>query len=99
MAFAKLNALLGAAAAARTIPDLWQAIADALRRFTPQECANYLAAAGYDATWAENALEETLRPGLRWRELLSDGPQESRHLASNRGHDDGSFLPITLRQR
>jgi hypothetical protein len=31
-------------------PDLWQAIADALRRFTPQECANYLAAAGYDAT-------------------------------------------------
>ena len=31
-------------------PDLWQAIADALRRFTPKECANYLAAAGYDAT-------------------------------------------------
>ena len=46
MAFAKLKALLRAAAA-RTIPDLWQAIADALRRFTPQECANYLAAAGY----------------------------------------------------
>ena len=49
MAFAKLKALLRAAAA-RTIPDLWQAIADALRRLTPQECANYLAAAGYDAT-------------------------------------------------
>jgi hypothetical protein len=32
MAFAKLKALLRAAA--RTIPDLWQAIADALRRFT-----------------------------------------------------------------
>jgi transposase len=48
MAFAKLKSLLRAAAA-RTIPDLWQAIADALRRFTPQECANYLAAAGYDA--------------------------------------------------
>ena len=48
MAFAKLKALLRAAAA-RTIPDLWQTIADALRRFTPQECANYLAAAGYDA--------------------------------------------------
>jgi hypothetical protein len=45
MAFAKLKALLRAAAA-RTIPNLWQAIADALRRFTPQECANYLAAAG-----------------------------------------------------
>jgi transposase len=49
MAFAKLKAALRAAEA-RTIPDLWQAIADALRRFTPQECANYLAAAGYDAT-------------------------------------------------
>ena len=49
MAFAKLKALLRAAAA-RTIPDLWQAIAAALRRFAPQECANYLAAAGYDAT-------------------------------------------------
>ena len=49
MAFAKLKALLRVAAA-RTIPDLWQAIADALRRFTPQECTNYLAAAGYDAT-------------------------------------------------
>ena len=49
MAFAKLKALLRAAAA-RTIPDLWQAIADALCRFTPRECANYLAAAGYDAT-------------------------------------------------
>jgi transposase len=34
MAFAKLKALLRAAAA-RTIPDLWQTIADALRRFTP----------------------------------------------------------------
>jgi hypothetical protein len=34
-------------------PDLWQAIADALRRFTSQECANCLAAAGYDATSTE----------------------------------------------
>ena len=40
MAFAKLKPLLRPAAA-RTIPDLWQAIADALRRFTSQECANY----------------------------------------------------------
>jgi transposase len=45
MAFAKLKALLRAPAA---IPDLWQAIADALRRFTPNECANYLAATAYD---------------------------------------------------
>ena len=33
----------------RAIPDLWQAIAEALKRFTPSECRNYLAAAGYDA--------------------------------------------------
>ena len=38
MAFAKLKALLRAAAA-RTIPDLWQAIADALRRFTPKNAS------------------------------------------------------------
>jgi transposase len=46
--FAKLKALLRAAAA-RTVPDLFQAIAQALSRFTPSECQNYLAAAGYDA--------------------------------------------------
>jgi hypothetical protein len=34
----------------RLHPDLWQAIADALRRFISQECANCLAAAGCDAT-------------------------------------------------
>jgi transposase len=49
MVFSKLKALLRAAAA-RTIPDLWQAITDALKRFTPAECRNYLVAAGYDAT-------------------------------------------------
>jgi transposase len=48
MAFAKLKALLRAAAA-RTVPDLFQAIAQALNRFTPRECRNYLVAAGYDA--------------------------------------------------
>ena len=48
MAFAKLKSLLRAAAA-RTVPDLFQAIAQALKRFTPNECQNYLAAAGYDA--------------------------------------------------
>ncbi|MGY4183094.1 hypothetical protein ACVIHH_008385 [Bradyrhizobium sp. USDA 4518] len=49
MAFSKLKALLRAAAA-RLMPDLWQAIANAINRFTPDECRNYLAAAGYDAT-------------------------------------------------
>ena len=46
-AFAKLKALLRKAAA-RTIPDLWQAIADAIPRFLPDECRNYLEAAGYE---------------------------------------------------
>ena len=47
-AFAKLKALLRTAAA-RTIPDLWDAIREAFTRFKPDECRNYLAAAGYDA--------------------------------------------------
>ena len=47
MAFSKLKALLRKAAA-RTIDDLWQVIADALGAFTPAECNNYFAAAGYD---------------------------------------------------
>jgi len=49
MAFAKLKALLRAAAA-RTIPDLWDALKNALDAFTPNECQNYFAAAGYDAS-------------------------------------------------
>ncbi len=47
-AFAKLKALLRAAAT-RTIPDLCDAIRDAIAQFTPDECKNYFAAAGYDA--------------------------------------------------
>jgi transposase len=46
-AFAKLKALLRRAAA-RTIGDLWSAIADALPQFTPEECANYFTATGYE---------------------------------------------------
>ncbi|GJE04484.1 IS630 family transposase ISMdi1 [Methylobacterium isbiliense] len=48
LAFAKLKAVLRAEAA-RTVTDLWDAIKRAFRRFTPGECRNYLAAAGYDA--------------------------------------------------
>ncbi len=47
MAFSKLKALLRKAAA-RTIPDLWQAIAEAIETITQAECQNYFAAAGYD---------------------------------------------------
>jgi len=46
-AFAKLKSLLRKAAA-RTVPELWDAIRDALPRFTPEECANYFTAAGYE---------------------------------------------------
>jgi transposase len=45
-AFAKLKAALRKAAA-RTFDALMEAIANALTRFTPQECANYLANSGY----------------------------------------------------
>jgi len=46
-AFSKLKAFLRKAAA-RTIDDLWGVIRDALPRFTPQDCANYFTAAGYE---------------------------------------------------
>jgi transposase len=46
MAFAKLKTLLRKAAA-RTRDILWDKIGDALRAFTPQECANYFKHAGY----------------------------------------------------
>lgn len=48
MAFSKLKALLRKAAE-RTVEGLWTAIGRFVEVFTPQECANYFAAAGYDA--------------------------------------------------
>ena len=47
MAFSKLKALLRKAAA-RTIPELWDVIAQAIDQFPESECSNYFAAAGYD---------------------------------------------------
>jgi transposase len=47
-AFSKLKALLRKAAA-RTVDELWNVIGAAIDTFTPQECQNYFAAAGYDA--------------------------------------------------
>src|SRR5690606_822622 len=46
-AFAKLKALLRKAAA-RTIDELWQVVADCLPAFTDDECRHYFEAAGYD---------------------------------------------------
>jgi hypothetical protein len=45
---APLKAFLRAAAA-RTIPDLWEAIRIAIKALTRSECQNYFAAAGFDA--------------------------------------------------
>jgi transposase len=47
-AFSKLKALLRKAAA-RSIEQLWDAIARIIQTYSPHECANYFAAAGYDA--------------------------------------------------
>ena len=46
-AFAKLKALLRKAAA-RTKEALWQTTGELLGEFSPQECANYFVAAGYE---------------------------------------------------
>ncbi len=47
-AFAKLKAMLRKAAE-RTLEGLWSTIGRIIDTFTPAECANYFAAAGYDA--------------------------------------------------
>jgi transposase len=47
MAFSKLKAILRKAAA-RSIDDLWQVIAEALDEFSQQDCTNYFTAAGYE---------------------------------------------------
>jgi transposase len=46
-AFSKLKALLRKAAT-RTKEALWQTIGELLDEFSPEECANYLRAAGYE---------------------------------------------------
>lgn len=46
-AFSKLKALLRKVAA-RTRDHLWDAVAQAIDRFEPSECANYFTAAGYE---------------------------------------------------
>ena len=47
MAFSKLKAFLKKTAA-RAVDDLWDAIALGIDTYTPTECENYFAAAGYD---------------------------------------------------
>jgi len=47
MAFSKLKAFLKKTAA-RTVDNLWDAIANGINTFTPTECQNYFTAAEYD---------------------------------------------------
>jgi len=47
MAFSKLKAILRKAAA-RTVDDLWEIIAQSLDEFTSSQCRNYFTAAGYE---------------------------------------------------
>ena len=47
MTFSKLKAVLRKAAA-RTVDELWDVIAESLDEFTPEECRNYFVAAGYE---------------------------------------------------
>ena len=47
MTFSKLKAYLKRRAA-RTLDELWDTIGEATDHFTPTECQNYFAAAGYD---------------------------------------------------
>ena len=54
-AFSKLKAYLRKAAA-RTIDDLWNVIRNALPIFTPQACASYFTAAGYEPDQSDSAL-------------------------------------------
>ena len=46
MAYSKLKALLKKAAA-RSVEDLWAAIAEAIDKITPDDCRSYFTAAGY----------------------------------------------------
>lgn len=55
MASAKLKALLRKAAE-RTVEGLWAAIGRLIDTVTPDECANFFAAAGYEPNQIENAL-------------------------------------------
>lgn len=47
MVFSKLKTFLKKTAA-RTVRDLWGAVAQGIDTFTSSECENYFAAAGYD---------------------------------------------------
>lgn len=67
-AFSKLKALLHKAAE-RSVDALWNRIGALLNEFTPTECANFFAAAGYEPLREETALVRRLQKGPRRRLL------------------------------
>jgi hypothetical protein len=89
-AFAKLKALLGKAAA-RSIDQLWDAIARIIRTYSPQDCANYFAAAGYDADRSENALAITAR--------VSGGHDRVQHWGQGHRAGTKTLLPCSPADR
>ena len=77
MAFSKLKALLRKAAE-RTVEGLWAAIGRLIDTITPDECANFCAAAGYEPDQIENALRNPSPAGT--------------HALDARGHPPASCL-------
>ena len=64
MAFSKLKASLRKAAA-RTVDDLRDVIAETIDLFTPNECRNYFTTARYDHDYVEPALGDLFLPPKR----------------------------------
>ena len=70
-AFAKFK-VLPHKAAERTVASLWRTIGCIVDAFSPTECANYFAAAGYDADLSDFALAEA---GKLFRQTEPSLPQ------------------------
>ena len=82
--FAKLKTLLRKTDP-RTIEATWRNIGDLLDRFTPQECANYLANAGYASTYRSAHCCARSRS----RHCSSRGPPTPRRGLTVRLHEKG----------
>jgi hypothetical protein len=75
-AFATLKALLRKAAA-RTKETLWQTIGELLDEFSPEECANYFRAAGYEPEYAEMALVRCGAPCISQRVIANSSGEDT----------------------
>ena len=77
-AFSKLKALLRKASE-RTVEGLWNAIGELIHQFTPQECANYFAAAGFDAILEESAQMPDISSAANLRHHYPQAKKEPHH--------------------